>query len=61
MRHKISEEDKKKKFTITVDEKLNDILDKYMDDNNIKNNSKYIESLVRKDMEDKGEKIERIF
>ena len=61
MRHKISEEDKKKKFTITVDEKLNDILDKYMDDNNIKNKSKYIESLVRKDMEDKGEKIERIF
>jgi hypothetical protein len=32
-----------------------------MVDNNIKNKSKYIESLVRKDMEDKGEKIKRIF
>lgn len=61
MRHKISEEDKKKKFTITVDEKLIEILDKYMIENNIKNKSKYIESLVRKDMKNRGEKIERVF
>lgn len=61
MRHKISDEEKKKKFSITIDERLSLMLDKYMKDNNIKNKSTYIESLVRKDMMNKGEKIERKF
>ena len=61
MRHKISDEEKKKKFSITIDERLSLMLYKYMKDNNIKNKSTYIESLVRKDMMNKGEKIERKF
>lgn len=59
MRHKIPNENKKKKFSITIDERLSLLLDKYMSENNINNKSLYIESLVRKDMKERGENIER--
>lgn len=59
MRHKIPDENKKKKFSITIDERLSLLLDKYMSENNINNKSLYIESLVRKDMKERGENIER--
>lgn len=58
MRHKIPEEKKKKKFSITIDDKLGCILNKYLESNNISNKSKYIENLIRNDMEKRGEKIE---
>lgn len=58
MRHKISEEKKRKKFSITIDKRLINVLDKYLDSNNISNKSKYIENLVRIDMEKRGEKID---
>jgi len=60
MRHKIPDEMKKDKFTITIDEKLNDIVNEYLENNNIKR-SNYIEKLIREDMEKKGNKIDRKF
>lgn len=61
MRKKIPDEKKKDKFAITIDEKLSDILKEYLDTNEISNKSKYIESLIRKDMEERGQNINREF
>jgi metal-responsive CopG/Arc/MetJ family transcriptional regulator len=60
MRHKIPDEMKKDKFTITIDEKLNDIVNEYLDTNDIKR-SNYIEKLIREDMEKRGKNINREF
>lgn len=60
MRHKIPDEMKKDKFTITIDEKLNEIVNNYLEDNDIKR-SNYIEKLIREDMEKKGKNIDRKF
>jgi metal-responsive CopG/Arc/MetJ family transcriptional regulator len=60
MRHKIPDEMKKDKFTITIDEKLNDIVNEYLESNDIKR-SNYIEKLIREDMEKKGKNIEKRF
>ncbi len=61
MRNKIPDEKKKEKMTLTIDENIAEILEKYLDDNNIKNKSKYIESLIRKDMRDRGKNVDREF
>jgi len=53
IRQKLNEEDKRKNFSITMNEKLNELLEKYLSDKGV-NKSKYIESLVKKDMKDKG-------
>lgn len=60
MRHKIPDEMKKDKFTITIDEKLNNIVNEYLENNDIKR-SNYIEKLIREDMEKKGKNIEKRF
>lgn len=60
MRHKIPDEMKKDKFTITIDEKLNDIVNNYLDENDIKR-SNYIEKLIREDMERRGKNVEKKF
>lgn len=60
MRHKIPNEMKKDKFTITIDVKLNDIVNEYLEKNDIKR-SNYIEKLIREDMEKRGKKIDRNF
>lgn len=60
MRHKIPDEMKKDKFTITIDERLNDIVNEYLESNDIKR-SKYIEKLIREDMEKKGKNIDTKF
>ena len=49
MRHKIPEEKKKDKFTITIDEKLAEMMNKFLEDKDISNKSKYIENLIRID------------
>jgi metal-responsive CopG/Arc/MetJ family transcriptional regulator len=59
-RQKLDEEDKRKNFSITMDEKLNELLEKYLTEKGV-NKSKYIESLVKKDMTEKGEDIENEF
>jgi metal-responsive CopG/Arc/MetJ family transcriptional regulator len=61
MRNKIPDEMKKEKMTLTIDENIVEILEKYLEDNNIKNKSKYIESLIRKDMQERGKNINREF
>lgn len=61
MRHKMPEDKKKEKMTLTIDEKLGGLFDKYLEDNDISNKSKYIENLIRKDMEENGKTIKREF
>ena len=59
--NKMNSEYKKKDFSITMDEKLNKILEEYLIKKGISNKSKYIESLVKKDMIERGENIEENF
>ena len=61
MRHKIPDDMKKEKMTLTIDEKVVELFDKYLEDNEITNKSKYIESLIRKDLEDRGKEIIKKF
>ena len=61
MRHKIPDDKKKKSFSLTIDENLLDIFDKYLTSKNVKNKSKYIEKLIRDDMEDRGEDTKKDF
>ena len=61
MRNKMPDEKKKKKASVTIDNELLEILDKFIIDQSIKNKSKYIESLIRKDMEERGEDTKRDF
>ena len=56
-RHKLRDNDKKKKFSISLNDKLNGILEDYMTKNGMSNKSKYIENLVKKDLENRGEKF----
>lgn len=61
MRHKIPDDIKKEKMTLTIDEKVVELFDMYLEDNGISNKSKYIENLIRKDMEDRGKEIIKKF
>jgi metal-responsive CopG/Arc/MetJ family transcriptional regulator len=56
-RKKLNDDEKRSNFSITMDEKLNNILEEYLIKKGISNKSKYIESLVKKDMIDRGEDI----
>lgn len=58
-RKKLSEKDKKKEFSISVNEELYELMEQYMIDNNIKNRSRYIEKLVREDMKNRGENTDK--
>ena len=46
---------------VTIDEKLSNLLDKYLSKKKISNKSKYIENLIREDMKNRGEDVEREF
>ena len=61
MRHKITDDMKKDKTAVSIDDNLLDIFNEYLKENNISNKSKYIESLIRKDMEKRGKNIDRKF
>ncbi len=61
MRHKIPDDMKKEKMTLTIDEKVVELFDKYLEDNEITNKSKYIENLIRKDMENRGKETIKKF
>lgn len=61
MRHKLPEDKKKKSFSLTLDEELLNIFKNYLDSNKVKNKSKYIESLIRKDMTERGEDTKKNF
>lgn len=61
MRHRIPDDMKKEKMTLTIDEKVVELFEKYLDDNEISNKSKYIENLIRKDMEKRGNDVAKKF
>ena len=52
-RHKLPEDKKKPKISITIDKMLNELMEEQLQKDNI-NTSKYIENLIRKDFESKG-------
>lgn len=61
MRYKIPDDKKKYKTGVSVDENLLEIFNNYLKENNISNKSKYIENLIRKDMEERGKNVDREF
>jgi metal-responsive CopG/Arc/MetJ family transcriptional regulator len=61
MRHKIPDDKKKVKTAVSIDEQLSNIFEKYLQDKGIKNKSRYIEELIRKDMQNRGEDATREF
>ncbi len=61
MRHKIPDDMKKADMTLSIDIELHKLMKKYLSENNIKNTSKYIESLVRNDLEQRGENVKKEF
>lgn len=61
MRKKIPDELKKEKFTISIDERLYDMLDKFLEENKHPNRSRYIESLIERDMKKRGVEIKKEF
>ncbi len=61
MRHKIPDDKKRKKLSITINEDLEAILKKYMETNDIKNVSSYIEHILIKNLEEKGIEIKKTF
>jgi metal-responsive CopG/Arc/MetJ family transcriptional regulator len=61
MRHKIPDDKKKEKMTITIDNEIVSLFENYLEENNITNRSKYIERLIIRDMEERGEKIIKNF
>ena len=52
-RSKLPEDKKKPKISITINKKLNEIMDDQLEELGI-NRSKYIENLIRKDIEERG-------
>jgi len=60
-RRKLSEEEKKKEFSISVNILLNEKLENYLTENGYTNKSKYIEKLIKEDLISRGEKFEEDF
>ena len=56
---KKSEENKKKKMTFSINEKLLYKLDVYLEDEDLGQRSKYIENLIREDMKKRGRNIDK--
>ena len=54
-------ESHKKKISFSLNEKISDKLTKYLEENDIKKRSKYIEDLIRKDLEKRGKNVDRDF
>ena len=52
---------KKNKISLTLDERLLSKMDTYLEDEKINNRSKYIEKLVREDMEKRGKDVSKNF
>ena len=61
MRKKIPDDKKRVDVGVTIDSDLCQILDEYLNENNISNRSKYVEKLIREDFERRGKTIEREF
>ena len=60
-RKKLSDNEKKKDLTFSVNILLNDKLEQYLEKNGISNKSKYIEKLIKEDLKNRGEKLDDEF
>jgi metal-responsive CopG/Arc/MetJ family transcriptional regulator len=60
MRHKLPDDKKKSKFSITIDKVLDEILTDELDEKNV-SRSKYIEKLIREDIKNKGFNVDPNF
>jgi metal-responsive CopG/Arc/MetJ family transcriptional regulator len=58
---KKSEENKKKKISFSVNEKLLNKFDEFLEKEDISKRSKYIEKLIREDMERRGKDVSKNF
>jgi metal-responsive CopG/Arc/MetJ family transcriptional regulator len=58
---KKSEENKKKKISFSVNEKLLNKFDEFLEKEDISKRSKYIEKLIREDMERRGKDVSKDF
>jgi len=61
MAKKKPEEKLKDKFSISLDERLLKVMDEYLDKEDINNRSKYLEKLIREDMQKRGKDISKEF
>ena len=59
MRKKLDEEDKKIKTGVSLNNDIIELMDEFIDDIGNTNRSRYIEKLVREDLERRGFKIEK--
>ena len=58
---KKSEENKKRKISFSVNEKLLNKFDEFLEKEDISKRSKYIEKLIREDMERRGKDVSKDF
>lgn len=61
MANKKSEDKKKRKISFSVNEKLLSKLDEFLEKEEIPKRSKYIEKLIREDMEKRGKDVTKDF
>jgi metal-responsive CopG/Arc/MetJ family transcriptional regulator len=59
--NKKTEEKRKRKISFSVNKKLLSKLDEYLEDEDLGKRSKYIEKLIREDMEKRGKDVSRDF
>ena len=60
-RKKIQEDKKKIKTGVTINSEVVEMMDEMLDDIGNTNRSRYIEKLIREDLEKRGKNIERDF
>lgn len=60
-RKKIQEDEKKVKTGVTINSEVVKLMDELLDDIGNTNRSRYIEKLIREDLEKRGKNIERDF
>lgn len=60
-RKKIADEKKKIKTGVTINSDVVDLMDEFLDEVGNTNRSRYIEKLIREDLEKRGKNIERDF
>lgn len=60
-RKKIQEEKKKIKTGVTINSEVVEMMDEMLEDMGNTNRSRYIEKLIREDLEKRGKNIERDF
>ena len=61
MANKKSEEKRKVKISFSVNEKLLEKFDEFLEENEVQKRSKYIEKLIRDDMERRGKDVSKEF